>query len=575
MRSISTITKVLATILVCLSATAGLAQQQAPALSKVAIFPFTMNTPSDLAYLKDGIRDMLTSRLVWQGKVQIIDRAATDQAVRTRKNALAPEEAVALGKGLKADYVLFGSVTAMGKAVSIDAKMLSTSGGTEPVDLYTQANSLDEVIPKVNQFAEEINRKAFGRTTDSAAKSTEVDLSANMNPELLIPSMMQPGSKVSYLNPNFMEITPEGALRQPGLWRSQTFNAGMLGMDIGDLDGDGKQELVAVTYNTVTVYQRQEGGLRAVAVYTGDKMDRFVWVSVADINRDGRSEIFVTDLRRRNLFGNTVEKVGQGADVDWDPSSLVLSFSAGKLTVLAERAPYMINAVELTKRGKVVIGQQKGKDTTFRPEIHELQLQGRELKPLVTLPLPSRCNVFNFAKADINGDGVDEVVVIDQENRLLVLSGGGDQLWKGSSRFGATTNLIEGKVQDRRYNLVDYICIPSPIIIADLNKDGIPEIIVNDNLGQGRFQPEGFKYYDKGQITSLSWNQMGLVENWKTTEVSGMVTAFRIGDLNQGGVPQLVGSMVMAKDLLKLWESKSTVFSYDLNIAPVKPDKKM
>jgi hypothetical protein len=31
----------------------------------------------------------------------------------------------------------------------------------------------------------------------------------------------------------------------------------------------------------------------------------------------------------------------------------------------------------------------------------------------------------------------------------------------------------------------------------------------------------------------------------------------------------------MAKDLLKLWESKSTVFSYDLNIAPVKPDKKM
>jgi hypothetical protein len=103
-----------------------------------------------------------------------------------------------------------------------------------------------------------------------------------------------------------------------------------------------------------------------------------------------------------------------------------------------------------------------------------------------------------------------------------------------------------------------------------LNKDGIPEIIVNDNLGQGRLMPEGFKYYDKSQITSLSWNQLGLVENWKTMEVGGMVTAFRIGDLTKGGVPQLIGSMVLAKDLLKVWDSKSTVFSYDLNIAPSK-----
>jgi TolB-like protein len=136
MRTTGIAMKVLAAILVCLSATVTLAQQQAPALSKVAIFPFTMNTPSDLAYLKDGIRDMLTSRLVWQGKVQILDRAATDQAIRGKKTALTPEEAVALGKGLKADYVLFGSVTAMGKSVSIDAKMISTSGGAEPVDLY-------------------------------------------------------------------------------------------------------------------------------------------------------------------------------------------------------------------------------------------------------------------------------------------------------------------------------------------------------------------------------------------------------------------------------------------------------
>jgi TolB-like protein len=570
MQTMKTITKVVVAVLVLLGATVSLAQNQPTAPIKIAILPFTMNTPSDLAYLKDGIRDMLTSRLVWQGKVQIVDRAVIDQTLKGSKTSLSPEEAVAVARSIKADWVLFGSVTAMGKAISIDAKMAPVTGSGEPVNLYTQANSMDEVIPRINQFAEDINHKAFGRATETAQRASEADAASTMNPELLIPQTMQPGSKISYLNPNFLEITPEGALRQPGLWRSQTFNFGIVGMDVGDLDGDGTQELVTVAFDKLTVYQRQAGGLKVLANFIGEKLDHFVWVGLADHNRDGKNEIYLTNLRRRNLFGNTADKVSQGADVDWEPSSFVLAYRNGKLEVLAEKQPYLLNTMEFPKRGKVVLGQQKGVGTTFKSEIYELQLQGRELRPLMALPLPSRCNVFNFAKADINNDGTDEIIVIDQDNNLLVLNGAGDQLWKSSSRFGATTNQIEGVATDRRYNMVDYVYIPSPILITDVNKDGIPEIIVNDNLGQGRLMPAGLKIYDKGQITSLSWNQMGLVENWKTTEVSGMVTAFRIGDLTREGVPQLISSMVLAKDFLKLWDSKSTVFSYDLNIRPSK-----
>jgi TolB-like protein len=563
----------LTTILVCLWVSIALAQQS-PTLSKVAILPFTMNAPNDLAYMKDSIRDMLTSRLAWQGKVQVIDRASVDQAMRSRKTGLTPEEAVAIGKGLKADYVLFGTVTAIGKAVSIDAKMVPIKADAEPVDLYSQANSLDDVIPKINQFAELVNRKVFGRSTDMAQSSTEIDTSATMNPELLIPQMMMPGGKISYLNPNFLEVTPEGALRQPGLWRSQTFNWGILGMDVGDLDGDGQQELVTVSHNNIIVYKRIEGALKAVANHHGDKLDRFTWVVAVDANKDGRSEIFVTNLRRFSQPEKQTDKGGLTANVDWDPSSLVLSYSGAKLTVVADKLPYFLSAVELSQRGKILIGQRKGMDNAFRSEISEMQLVGNTVKTLVSLPVPNRCNVFNFAKWDINGDGADEVVVIDHENKLLILNTQGDQIWKSDSRYGATSNMVEAKVVDSRYAQIDYVSINSPILITDLNKDGIPEIIVNDNLGQGRFMPEGIKYYDKSQITSLSWNQLGLVENWKTMEVGGMVTAFRIGDLTKGGVPQLIGSMVLAKDLLKVWDSKSTVFSYDLNIAPTPAEKK-
>ena len=57
---------------------------------KVAILPFTMNTPANLNYLQSGIRDMLASRLSWQGKVQVVDKSETDKAAREKQS---PDEA--------------------------------------------------------------------------------------------------------------------------------------------------------------------------------------------------------------------------------------------------------------------------------------------------------------------------------------------------------------------------------------------------------------------------------------------------------------------------------------------------
>ena len=82
------------------------------------------------------------------------------------------------------------------------------------------------------------------------------------------------------------------------------------------------------------------------------------------------------------------------------------------------------------------------------------------------------------------------------------------------------------------------------------------------------------QYWDRGEIVSLSWDQASLVENWKTKELSGMTTSLRVADLSNDGTPELVVSLVLAKDFLKLWESKSTILSYDLNVGQSKADMK-
>jgi len=282
----------------------------------------------------------------------------------------------------------------------------------------------------------------------------------------------------------------------------------------------------------------------------------------------------VTNLRRRNYpTDKAVDSISQGRDERWELASFGLVLDNAGLRTTCEGLPYFLNAVQLSGRKKTLLGQQKGHDEAFKPGIHEMYPKGKSLVPGAAVSLPGRCNVFNFAKADINGDHAQEIIVIDTDNRLFVMDSAGNTLWKSRHRFAATTNSFIGKVEDLRFNRVDYYSIPSPIAITDLNKDNILEVVVNRSPDYSRFLPEGFKYIESGEIVSLSWDQLGLVENWKTREIGGMVTSIRIADLDSSGTPELLASYVMAKDFLKLWESKSAIFSYDLNVASNKTAK--
>ena len=94
--------------------------------------------------------------------------------------------------------------------------------GQQPV-LSTQTRTMDDVIPQINNFAQEINQKAFGRPSEGVqqAKGSEADDLANRNLSFSFRLAMS-NDRISFINPNFIEVTPEASLRQPGIWKSQT-----------------------------------------------------------------------------------------------------------------------------------------------------------------------------------------------------------------------------------------------------------------------------------------------------------------------------------------------------------------
>jgi len=233
---------ILLVIIPLLFATAGSAENGA---KKVAIFPFQMNAPEDLTYLREGILDMLSSRLSWQGKVEVIEKQVVKAALSEHQGPLNEGAAREVGKTLGADYVLFGSLTVFGESVSIDAKMVALKEEKPPVTIYAQTKGMGEVIPRINDFAQNINNQIFGRGVAAVAAAPAQPRFSTAHPDKL---MTGPSEDRAALRDSGSFVSLQSSQESSSdLFRSQKLKFAVNGMDVGDLDGDGRPEIVVVT----------------------------------------------------------------------------------------------------------------------------------------------------------------------------------------------------------------------------------------------------------------------------------------------------------------------------------------
>src|SRR4030042_6603440 len=78
-------------------------------LYKVAILPFVINSQENLDYLREGIYDILASRITVQGRIEVIDRPIVERALyEERPMRLDEGTATRIGTRAGADYFVLG-----------------------------------------------------------------------------------------------------------------------------------------------------------------------------------------------------------------------------------------------------------------------------------------------------------------------------------------------------------------------------------------------------------------------------------------------------------------------------------
>lgn len=375
----------------------------------VTVLPFATHSAENIDYLKDGISNMLSSRLAVPGKIDVTaGNVATAEMRKLKAKDLTLADAHTIGKNLRSDYVVWGSITKIGNSISIDGKLVDISANKSDVNIFTQSQNIDDVLPRINDFSQKIVSHILGTTPSATAmasgpapaspdeKTVSRPLPPGTSREAQIIAGMRTnkrGTMTSAINTEYIN-SPEPVNRR-GFWMSQQIPTELKGMAIGDVNNDGSNEIVVIDRHNIYIYQKKDTEMQLLEKIPGKAHLNYISVDVADINRNGMPEIIVTSLNNKTL------------------DSFSLEYKDGKLQTIASGIRWFLRALDTPSGMPLLLGQDFGMVKPFDTQIYEIVWKNGKYVPGEKMKIPVGLSIYGLTIADVGTGGGEKVIALD------------------------------------------------------------------------------------------------------------------------------------------------------------------
>lgn len=543
----------------------------------VGVAQFRVNGPENLKYLGGAAQDAIIGSLLQKG-----------YQARALRKTLDPDRFSSIKQGdKKAAVVVAGRINVVGQSYRLRLKWVDQTGKSR--EEYLQVSHLNDLLPKLERFAaeqiqlppvavvrieeparvepkKEEEKKAAPKVEKVEPVSQPVVEAPQVTPSDLPPSEKpSPKQEVVQETPTKTDLPPvqrESARKvsqpakepaTPKYIRGYDFISPRLpfevrGLAYGDVDGDGKREVLFTAQRKLLVYQFQGENLELLAEYPGKKLDYFVKVDLLPSESGGGSLIALTNLR-----GNRV-------------SSKILKYSQGSIAPLLEDIPFQLRVVERKGRWEL-LGSPYYAGTPARHNIFLLSFSGNQVKAVKKLPLPSQVNLYDFNWVRESGEKQPSLVALTPSGKLRYYKMEGKKykkIWSSRSKYGGSGNYIPVEVKGFFNEVVaDYYALP-PGILALTGGDS-PEVVLakNDSVVKniiGRVPVIG-----DGRLYRLKYDELGFVETWESKKIDGSIQDYLI--TTNDGRSQLLAAVRLRKPGLlgDTGPNDSVLLIYNLN----------
>lgn len=545
----------------------GLNAQAAP-VKKVAVLPFGVNAEKDMTFLQQGIYDMLTNRLQTPGSIDIVPKQTVVNA-QSGLDVNTMEGRRALAKTVNADYVVGGMLTVLGESVSVDVRVTAADNKISERTFSDMSQDMGAIINKMDGIARNIknyvNAGAAASTSaggniavdlpqvaDTAAsqgtavagpgsrsKSWTDDVDSRTNPETAFKREMMSGQAYALLSDN--EDAAQALLLN--YWKGPAITYPMMAIAIGDIDGDGLNETVVAAHDTLYIYRMVDNNFYSVGTIPLEGSAKVIAMDIADINRNGIPEIFLTRLN--------VTRQGL--------SSTVLEYNNGKYNVIADKLSYYLRVAHTPTRGPVLLGQKHTLGIPFQRNLTEMIWESGQYIEDSRWRTSWPVNATGATLAEIMGEYW--VLGYDDSDYLRVFNDKGSQQWESGGPRGGGSIIYELSKQSS--GGINYAFMPTRVQMRNLK--GSPNQIVisvnEDSIGR---KLANTRNYTEFLLYGYNWDGLDMELIWKTRKTKGFARDFIVGDFDNDGHDEVVIALVQSEGDSPLTAARGAIIAYEL-----------
>ena len=286
----------------------------------------------------------------------------------------------------------------------------------------------------------------------------------------------------------------------------------------GDFEGIGTLQLAFSDGVKLHVYRQEPTGWREewAEPAPDDAEDvRHINLDIADINGNGRPELFVTVMQKSKVVSHVVE------------------FQDGLYQRIAD-LPGFLRVVYYPGKGAMLVGQDYDPRSFYAGRVKQYVWSGGHYIAGPELSLPKGVMLYGFTFASL-GEPKPLVVALDDKSRVVVYSGD-SPIWKSEETYPPIGTAVNKPVTDSTAVISQSVAdaekgqkvrVPGRILALDMNGDGTDEIVLPKNIGDTFLGS-----YTKADFVSLGWTGARLEQRWSIKDLPGVVVDFQI--LHQG-----------------------------------------
>jgi hypothetical protein len=316
---------------------------------------------------------------------------------------------------------------------------------------------------------------------------------------------------------------------------------------LADLDGDGTIEYIFTDTKRISIYHLESSEWKAVWAENVPSIDRDakeIYLGIADINRNGRPEIFVTHMRSNRV------------------SSFAVEFQDGGYRKIAD-IPGFVRVATVPGTGTILLGQEYTPEKFFSGKIKELSWSGTGYVEGMTITAPPGADLYSVLYANL-GEARPLVVAFDREYHLAVYNGD-TVLWKSEEEYRTEEMTVlkplstidalgRGTDQFGYGPLIDkhrIVQIHGRMLAVDVDGNGSDEVLVPRNR-----RAEGLGEKESGEVQGLTWTGVRLDPSWSVKDLPGVVLDIQAAQSTAGGTQvcaliKIPGGL-FSKDVLQL-----------------------